>query len=171
MVLLVVLCASQPASAQVDSREVELERSVRAGKVAEALTAAQRASAASPGDANLRFLLALRLAEAGRDAEAFEHFERLSQEFPELPEPFNNLAVLAAARGQLDKAKMLLEVALRNDPGYLAAHQNLGDVHLRLAAKAYESAAAGPRPDDAVLRKLRLTRQLLDALTVSPPGR
>lgn len=171
MVLLVVLSAMQPARAQADPRLSELERRFRAGNTAEALAATERAVASAPGDAGIRFLLAVMLAESGREAEAVDHFERLSQEFPELPEPFNNLAVLAAARGQLDKARLLLEAALRNDPGYRAAHQNLGDVYLRLAAKAYESAAQGPRPDDAVSRKLQLTRQLLDAVAVAPVGR
>lgn len=171
MALMVVLSGVQPAYAQSDPRLAELERRFRAGNTAEALVAAQRAVAATPGDAGLRFLLAVMLAESGRDAEAIDHFERLSQEFPELPEPFNNLAVLAAAQGQLDKARLLLEAALRNDPGYRAAHQNLGDVYLRLAANAYESAAQGPRPDESVARKLRLTRQLLDAVTVAPVGR
>jgi Flp pilus assembly protein TadD len=76
-----------------------------------------------------------------------------------LPEPYNNLAVLQAAAGQVDSARALLETALRLDPGYRTAHQNLGDVYVRLAQRAYE-AAAGPRPEPGLQNKLRLAREL-----------
>ena len=40
------------------------------------------------------------------------YFEQLTEDFPELPEPYNNLAVLYAADGQLDRARAALELAL-----------------------------------------------------------
>jgi Flp pilus assembly protein TadD len=83
----------------------------------------------------------------------------MTEEFPDLPEPYNNLAVLHAADGQLDRARTLLESALRLDPGYRVAHENLGDVFVRLALRAYE-AAAGPRSGAPLQSKLALTRQL-----------
>jgi Flp pilus assembly protein TadD len=81
------------------------------------------------------------------------------ESFPDLPEPYNNLAVLQAAAGQLDRARALLEIALRMDPSYRTAHENLGDVFVRLAQRAYE-AASGPRSEAALQTKLRLTREL-----------
>lgn len=82
------------------------------------------------------------------------------QRWIDLPEPYNNLAVLVAAGGQLDRARALLETALRLDPAYRTAHENLGDVFVRLAQRAYEAAATGPRSEASLLAKLRLAREL-----------
>ena len=87
-------------------------------------------------------------------------FERLTQDHPDLPEPYNNLAVLHAARGQLDRARELLEQALRHDPNYFAAQENLGDVFARLAQRAYEKASANPQAEPSLQRKLRIARDL-----------
>jgi tetratricopeptide (TPR) repeat protein len=100
------------------------------------------------------------LSETGREAEAMEVFERLTQDHPDLPEPYNNLAVLHAARGQLDRARELLELALRQDPGYFAAQENLGDVFARLAQRAYEKASASQQAEPSLQRKLRIARDL-----------
>lgn len=84
----------------------------------------------------------------------------MTEDFPELPEPYNNLAVLHAASGQIDRARELLETALRHDPSYFTAHENLGDIYVRLALRAYERAAAGARAEPNLQRKLRLAREL-----------
>jgi tetratricopeptide (TPR) repeat protein len=111
----------------------------------------------------MRFLRAVVLSESKRTAEAIDALTRMTEDFPELPEPYNNLAVLQAAQGQVDRARELLETALRHDPTYLTAHENLGDIHVRLALRAYERAAPGGRADATLQRKLRLTRDLANA--------
>ena len=137
----------------------ELEQQFRRGETTLAWQRLDQALAAAPGDTGLRFLKGVMLSESGRVAEASVLFERLTQEFPDLPEPYNNLAVLQAAAGNLDGARAQLEAALRLDPGYRTAHENLGDVFVRLALRAFES-AAGPRSEAALLNKLRLVREL-----------
>jgi Flp pilus assembly protein TadD len=82
----------------------------------------------------------------------------MTQDFPEMPEPYNNLAVLEAAAGRLDQARSLLDTALRHDPAYRTAHENLGDVLMRLAQRAYEAASGGGRNEPGLQRKLRLVR-------------
>ncbi|OYU75027.1 MAG: hypothetical protein CFE45_33535, partial [Burkholderiales bacterium PBB5] len=79
---------------------------------------------------------------------------------PDLPEPYNNLAVLHASAGRLERAREALDVALRLDPAYRTAHENLGDVLVRLAQRAYEAAAAGGQSEPALQAKLRLVRDL-----------
>jgi len=138
----------------------DIERLYRSGDVALAAQRLEQALAAQPSSPRLRFLKGVMLSEARRDAEAIMVFERLTQDHPDLPEPYNNLAVLHAARGQLDRARELLELALRHDPGYFAAHENLGDVFARLAQRAYEKAGANPRAEPSLQRKLRLARDL-----------
>ena len=100
------------------------------------------------------------LAEAGRADEAATWYERMTQDFPELPEPHNNLAVLRAGAGQLDAARALLETALRLAPDYRTARENLGDVYVRLAARAYAAAAQGTTAEPLLQRKLTLAREL-----------
>jgi tetratricopeptide (TPR) repeat protein len=85
---------------------------------------------------------------------------KLIEDFPDLPEPYNNLAVLQAAQGRVDSARELLETALRHDPGYALAYENLGDVFIRLAQRAFERAGGAGRNDENLQRKLRLTRDL-----------
>ena len=152
-----------PARATDDAAVMrDIEQQFRRGQAAPALQRLEQTLQARPADAGLRFLKAVMLAAAGRQAEAAGLLERLSEDYPELPEPYNNLAVLVAAEGKLAQARNLLETALRLDPQYRTAHENLGDVFIRLAQRAYE-AAAGPRSDPALLIKLRLTRDLATA--------
>ena len=137
-----------------------IERQFRSGERTQALKQLDQALAQRPRDAGLRFLQTVLLTESGRSADASRLLERLTEDYPELPEPYNNLAVLQAAEGQLDRARSLLEAALRLDPSYRTAHQNLGDVLLRLGQRAYESAAAGAPTDPSLQAKLRQLREL-----------
>jgi Flp pilus assembly protein TadD len=138
----------------------DIERLFRSGDTALAEQRLDQAISTQPGSPRLLFLKGVMLSETRREGEAMAVFERLTQDHPDLPEPYNNLAVLHAARGQLDRARELLEHALRQDPGYFAAQENLGDVFVRLAQRAYERASANPRAEPAVQRKLRLVRDL-----------
>lgn len=94
----------------------------------------------------------LRMHEGRRD-EAVEIFERLRRDHPDMPEAANNLAVLYAERGRLDDAREILIAALERRPT-ATLHANLGDVHMRLAQRAYDEARrlesgarADPTPD------------------------
>lgn len=138
----------------------EIEQQYRSGATTLALQRLDRALAERPGDADLRFLKAVLLAESGQVDEAAVWYERMTQDFPELPEPHNNLAVLRAGAGQLDAARALLEAALRLAPDYRTARENLGDVYVRLAARAYAAAAQGTTAEPLLLRKLTLAREL-----------
>ncbi|MDT7835294.1 tetratricopeptide repeat protein [Aquabacterium sp. OR-4] len=154
--------AAQATEGPADARAIEQQ--YRHGDPAQALQRLNTALAARPGDAALRFLQGVLLAEGGQSSQAAATFERLTQEFPDLPEPHNNLAVLHAAAGRLDAARAALETALQLDPAYRAAHENLGDVYVRLAARAYAAAADAARPEPALQRKLQLARDLARSL-------
>ncbi len=132
----------------------------------------------SPRDAALRFTRAVMLADAGRIDEAMQGFTELTQEFPELPEPHNNLATLHAARGELDQARAALDNAVRALPSYALAWENLGDVHLRMAERAW-ARAVSLEAASAAQSKLKLSRELIERVspagarpaTVNPPGK
>ncbi|WP_283745225.1 tetratricopeptide repeat protein [Sideroxydans sp. CL21] len=96
--------------------------------------------ATKPKDAQARFLKGLILADQGNTADAITVFSNLTQDYPELPEPYNNLAVLYAGQGQYEKAKEQLEMAIRTNPTYATAHENLGDIYAKMASQAYDRA-------------------------------
>ena len=154
-----LLVVVMPVWGETPVTATEIERQYRAGEPRAALQRLEQALAQRPGDAPLRFLQAVLLTESGQSIQAVRLLERMTEEFPDLPEPYINLAVLQAANGQIDRARSLLEYALRLDPTYRTAHENLGDVFVRLAQRAYE-AASGPRSEPALQTKLRLVREL-----------
>ena len=131
------------------------------GEPAAALKRAEAGVAAQPRDAQLRFLLGVALMDLGRDTEALAHFTRMAQDYPELPDPHNNIALLHARAGRLEMARQALDTALRNDPGHRTARINLGQVHLMLAVQAFEAASADGPLDARLLRRLEAVRALL----------
>ena len=145
----------------------EVTRLHHAGQSAAALARADKYLAAKPKDAQMRFLKSVVLADSGRTAEAAALLQQLSQDFPELAEPHNNLAALHAAAGDYANARAELEESLRLNPGYATAHENLGDVYAVLAAQAYAKALKLEPGNTGLPRKLELVRQL----AASAPGK
>lgn len=161
-VALALLCLAG-AAARADDVSVA-RAALRAGDRAAALAAVERHLAAKPGDAEARFLRGVILSELGRSADAFDVFFLLTQDYPELPEPYNNLAVLYAARGDYERARTNLELAIRANPAYPTAYENLGDVYARLSVQAYEKAAQLDAANRRAREKLVLARELADHL-------
>jgi tetratricopeptide (TPR) repeat protein len=95
---------------------------------------------ANPKNAQALFMKGVLLAEQGRRDEAIRTFTDVTEKFPNLPEPYNNLAVLYADQGQFDKARKALETAIKTHPSYATAHENLGDIYARMASEAYGKA-------------------------------
>ena len=133
---------------------------VRAGKLAEALTKADQYLAAKPRDPQMRFIKGVIQTEAGKPADAISTFTQITQDYPELPEPYNNLAVLYAGQSQFDKARAALEMAIRTHPRYATAHEHLGDVYAKLASQAYSKALQLDGGNTGVQPKLALIRTL-----------
>lgn len=136
---------------------------LRQGKADEALTKADAYIAGKPRDPQMRFLRGVILTEQGKQADAVLVFTALTQDFPELPEPYNNLAALYAAQSQFDKARAALEMAIKLNPDYATAHENLGDVYARLAAQSYARALKLEAGNTTVPAKLALARQMVGA--------
>jgi tetratricopeptide (TPR) repeat protein len=119
--------------------------------------------AGKPKDAQGRFLKGLILTELSRTSEAIETFSDLTDEFPELPEPYNNLAVLYANQGQFERAKNSLEMAIRTHPAYATAHENLGDIYAKMASMAYNKALQLDKSNASAQTKLSLVKELFGA--------
>ncbi|SCX74293.1 tetratricopeptide repeat protein [Variovorax sp. EL159] len=133
---------------------------LRQGKPNEALAKADTYIAGKPRDPQMRFLRGVILTEQNKQAEAITAFTQLTQDFPELPEPYNNLAALYASQSKFDQARNALETALRLNPNYATAHENLGDVYARLAAQEYVRAQQFASTNSSVAPKLALIRQI-----------
>ncbi|MES2383307.1 MAG: tetratricopeptide repeat protein [Pseudomonadota bacterium] len=136
---------------------------VRSGKLAEAMAKADQYLAAKPRDPQMRFIKGVIQTEAGKPADAISTFTKITQDYPELPEPYNNLAVLYAGQNQFDKARAALEMAIRTNPSYATAHENLGDVYAKLASQAYSKALQLDGGNAGVQPKLALIRTLFSA--------
>jgi len=149
--------ALPPTPAPVTETQ-EIEKLVRERKYDDALKRLDALLAKTPRNAQARFLRGLVLAETGRSAEATAAFEAMTQEFPELPEPYNNLAVIHAAAGRYDTARALLLRAIDVAPNYITAQENLGDLYLAIAADVYARALKLDPNNAALKAKLQLAR-------------
>ena len=115
---------------------------------------------AQPREPQGRFLKGLLLTEQKKVNEAIQVFTGLTEDFPELPEPYNNLAVLYASQGNYDKAKSALELAIHTHPSYATAHENLGDIDAQLASRAYDRALQLDKNNTTAQVKLAMVKDL-----------
>ena len=154
------LAAALAATPVRADEAADISKLLRAGQLAEALSRTDAYLARQPRDAQMRFLKGVILTEQNKPAEAIAVFTKLTEDFPELPEPYNNLAVLHAAAGQYDKARTTLDMAIRTNPSYATAYENLGDVHAKLANQAYDKALQLDSGNANAKSKLTLLRSL-----------
>lgn len=140
------------------------------GQHAQAMDKVNSYLASKPRDAQARFLKGLILTEQGNTDEAIKVFSALTEDYPELPEPYNNLAVLYASQGQYDKAKQSLEMAIRTHPSYATAHENLGDIYAKMASQAYDRALQLDRSNTATQTKLAMIQDLFAGNSRSKPA-
>jgi tetratricopeptide (TPR) repeat protein len=151
----------------------DINRLLKQGQRAQALEQVDKYLADKPKDAQGRFLKGLILTEMNRLNDAAAVFQKLTEDYPELPEPYNNLAVIYAQQKQYEKAKQALEMAIRTHPSYATAHENLGDIYSRLASQAYDKALQLDSSNTSAQVKLAMIRNLIGnnvspAATVKP---
>ncbi|MBT9507106.1 tetratricopeptide repeat protein [Rhodoferax sp.] len=159
LLTLATICFTSAAQAD---EYADVSQLLRAGKLTEALINADIYLAAKPRDPQMRFLKGVIQRDAGKIPDAITTFTKLTEDYPELPEPYNNLAVLYAGQSQYDKARTALEMAIRTNPSYATAHENLGDVYAKLASQAYNKALQLDSTNTAVQPKLALIRELFN---------
>src|SRR6266571_4637964 len=160
--LLFALALAASSAARADELQ-DINALLKQGQHAQALDRVNQYLAKKPRDAQGRFLKGLILAEQNKVPEAIDVFSKLSQDYPQLPEPYNNLAVLYAAQGQYEKARQQLEMSIRTHPSYATAYENLGDVYTRLASQAYDKALQLDSSNSAAKNKLSLIRDLMSS--------
>jgi len=146
----------------------DAQKLLKAGDKTQALERVNRALSANPKDPQARFLKGLIFTEQGKQSVAIEIFTKLTQDYPNLPEPYNNLAVIYASQGQYDKARAALEQSIRTHPSYATAYENLGDVYAKLASQAYGKALQLDASNTGAQNKLSLVRELVREPSAKP---
>ena len=163
------LLVALAAPARADDIQ-DINKLIKAGQHSLAMDRVNQILAKKPRDAQARFLKGVILAEQNKPQEAIDVFTRLSQDYPELPEPYNNLAVLYAGQGQYEKARQQLEMSIRTHPSYATAYENLGDVYAKLASQAYDKALQLDSSNSAAKNKLSLIRELISRAPAATPA-
>jgi len=134
------------ANGSADNGSADIEELIRTKQWTQAQQKLQLAikqsapSPSSPISPQWRLMNSQILAGQGQLAPAIEELQSLIQDYPELPEPYNNLGVILAARGQYEAAVSALTSAIQARPNYKIALQNLGDLYSAMAQQAYAQA-------------------------------
>jgi len=164
--LTATLCAAQ--SDGTTGEYAQVRQLLDRGQPVQALARADTWLERNAGDPQMRFLRATALGDSGAQEQAAAALTALTRDYPELPEPHNNLAVIYAAQGRLQEARAALEEALRNNPQYAIAWANLGDIHTRLARQAWSRVQEIDRAHASAPAKLALLREALFAPQKAP---
>jgi hypothetical protein len=164
--LLSIIILSSVLVTSVAAGNEEIQRMIQQGSFQKALVLAEEQLAMNPDNIQTLFLKGLILARMDRLKESAAVFIRLTEEHPELPEPYNNLAVVYAASGDYDKAEEALRQAINTHPSYATAHENLGDIYAKMASQAYNNALKLDSNNQETKEKLSM---ISDLITVPEP--
>ena len=160
-VLLVLVVGAQQVAA--NSQISQIEALIVQGKLQQALSLTNKQLVEDNADVNYLFLKGLILTKQNALDKARDVFIELTEKHPELPEPFNNLAVVYAAKGDFVKARKALQQAINTHPSYATAHENIGDIYAKMASKAYNQALQLDKDNETAREKLLLVGELFSA--------
>jgi tetratricopeptide (TPR) repeat protein len=160
-ILVVALGVFVGAAGAQESELAQIEELMKQKQHEQALERVDSYLAKRPKEPRGRFLKGVILSEQKKVADAIKVFFELTHDFPELPEPHNNLAVLHAGQGEYEKARAALEMAVRANPRYAVAYENLGDVYARMAGQSYEKAAQLDKANKIAPLKLKAVNDML----------
>jgi tetratricopeptide (TPR) repeat protein len=168
-VVIAMASVLQAGTAAADNYQ-DASRLFKQGDMSTALSKVEAHLVAKPHDAQARFLKGVILSEQQKTTDAIRIFTALTEDHPELPEPYNNLAVLYANQSQYDKARNALEMAIRTHPSYSVAHENLGDIYAAMASQAYDKALKLDSANNGIKAKLSLIKEIFTPLPSGKGG-
>lgn len=148
------------SSLKVEQFSDVVDAFVAKGQYAKALEAVDVGLRKNPKSVQLKFQRCVVLEQMGNYEGAQKELERLKRTYPEIPEIYNNLAVLQSRNGDLNNAEENLKRALAIRPKFRQAYVNLGNLYLARAKTAYASAQA-IRNDKSVKARLDTVSDLL----------
>ena len=153
------------SSVFAESNYSDIQLLIKQGQFKEALKLTEDQLSRNTADIKLQFMKGLVLTRLERYDEAEKVFMKLTKENPQLPEPYNNLAVVYAAQGKYAEAEKALQAAINTHPSYATAHENLGDIYAKMASKAYNQALELDTTNQTAREKLSLVNELISAPT------
>ena len=118
----------------------DVNRLIQSGQLEKAQQQVDQRLKTAPTDPQMRLLLSRIQDAQGQTQAAMDTLQALTQSFPELAEPHNNLAVLLARENRHADALASLQAAVQARPDYAVALENMGDVYAALASQAYAKA-------------------------------
>jgi len=160
IILSFILC---PSSVFAQTSYADIQLLNKQGQYIEALKLTEDQLYRNKSDIKLQFMKGLILTRLDRYGDAEKVFVQLTKEYPELPEPFNNLAVVYAAQGKYSEAETALKSAINTHPTYATAHENLGDIYAKKASRAYNQALELDTSSKSAREKLSLVSELISA--------
>jgi len=147
----------------------DIQLLINEGQYNKALKLTEQQLSGNTSDIKLQFMKGLVLTRLDRYSDAESVFIQLTKDNPELPEPFNNLAVVYAAQGKYVEASEALKSAINTHPSYATAHENLGDIYAKMASRAYNQALELDTSNKTAREKLSLVNELISAPLESQP--
>ncbi len=141
---------------------------LRQAKYRQALLLVNKGLTTNPRDPQMRFWQAYIFEQLDQPTMAQQVYLDLTREYPELPEPHNNLGAIYAAQGDYPNAKASLEAALRANPNYAAAHENMGDLLVNMARQAYERSLTVEPKQRGISQKIERLKPVLDITQGKP---
>ena len=157
-----------PLSLSAQTTSDNIRSLIAEDKLGEALSATNEELAKDQDNVTVQFLKGLILTKLNKLDQAEEIFKQLTHEHPELPEPYNNLAVIYAARGDFNKAREALQEAINTHPSYATAHENMGDIYAKMASQAYSQALQLDKENTTAKAKLSLINDLFSLPKPAP---
>jgi tetratricopeptide (TPR) repeat protein len=146
----------------------DVRKLLRQAKYSQALLLVNKGLVNNPRDPQMRFWQGFIFEQLGQPEMALQVYLGLTQDYPELAEPHNNLGVLYAAKGDYPNAKDSLDAALRANPNYAAAHENMGDLLINMARQSYERSLAAEPKQSTPAQKIERLKPVL-AITQGKP--
>ena len=128
----------------------DLHKLMDSGDFKNALVQTDKMLKTAADSGQLLFIKARIFDKMGKNAKALEIYEQLTRSHPEMPEPFNNLAVHFAENGDFDSAIKTLESAFSGHKSYATTYKNLQSVYERLASEYYRKALDSKAPIEPV---------------------
>ncbi len=116
----------------------------------------------NPKSAQLKFKRAVIYERAGQTTRAKALLEDFIASYPEIVEPYNNLAAIYASEGNINRALSLLNQAVTINPGFALGHENLGDLYLQKAISHYKNAVRAQPANNRMNRKLKAAESLIN---------
>lgn len=161
-----------PVQAHSDNEGVgsRLEKLFKVGFLSEAEKEIRPAQVFDGPSATLKFSACVLQAQQSAPKKAIACFQQFVQEYPELPEAYNNIGVLYAGIGMQIEARKWFERGLKQQQAYATLHQNLLNLQSEINRNAYAVALQLDISKSNISPKLSLLGKITSVPEITLPA-